>query len=197
MRQLAFSLLILGAPAVAEAQQTIREQVVTNGVSEELVVVDHPPLSLGELAATANAVVHVSVKTSETFVSSDGMSILTDYRVAVIDVLKESSDSRIGAGDVVTIRRVGGVMNIAGRRVFSNEAGFPRFITGDQYVLFLKTQSGQPHEIMAGSQSAFRVHQGTVAPLGGSIGQTPGVVLPVFAQELRELLLSPRPNFTR
>jgi hypothetical protein len=196
MRHLTFSLLILGSPVAADAQETIREQVLTNGVSEELVVVDHPSLSFGELVSTAGAVVHVSVRTSETFLSSDGRSIFTDYRVAVIDVLKESSGPRIGAGDTITIRRVGGVMNIEGRRVFSNEAGFPRFTTGDNYVLFLKTQTGQPHEIMAGSQSAFRVQQGTVAPLVGSIDQAPGVVLPVFTQELRELL-SPRPSFTR
>jgi hypothetical protein len=109
-------------------------------------------------------------------------------------VIKECP--RISAGDVITIRRVGGVMNIEGRKVFSNESGFPPFFDGGEYVLFLKTDAGQPYELMAGPQSAFSVDRGTVAPAASSRGASSPILLALFVHEVRELLAA-RPDLTR
>ena len=130
----------------------------------------------------------------DTFLSSDGSAILTDYRVAVLDVIKDSA-SRLNAGDVITIRRVGGTVNVEGRPFVSNEAGFAPFSDGAEYLLFLKTDAGQPFEMFAGPQSAYLVHQGTLAPLTSS-GPRPALVpLQVFLSDLREV--SGRINGTR
>ena len=191
MRQLALSLVLLGAvPAPAHAQSSLRDQVLTAGVSEEVVIANHPPLSLRAMASTAGAVVRVSVRNSDAFLSNDGSQILTDYRMAVVDVVKESAGTRISAGDVITVRRIGGVATIEGRRVISNESGFAPFSNGTEYVLFLKTDSGQPYEVLAGSQSAFRVHQGTIIPMSTSNDSRTALALTLFLNEVRDMLVA-------
>ena len=187
MRNLLYGLCVLATiPGAATAQETIREQVLKNGVSEEVVIADHPALSVRALTASAGAVVHVAVRSSDTFLSSDGSTVLTDYRVAVVDVIKDSA-SHVSSGDVITVRRVGGTLNIEGRKFLSNEAGFAPFSTGAEYVLFLKTDSGQPFEMLAGPQSAYLVHQGTVASLMSS-GQPRPLLVPMqaFLNDVRE-----------
>jgi hypothetical protein len=194
MRKLICGLFILIAmPAVVSAQ-TLRDQILKNGVSEEVVIADYPVMSVRALTAAAGAVVHVAVRSSDTFLSSDGGTVLTDYRVAIVDVLKDSA-SHLIPGDVVTIRRVGGTLYLEGRTFFSNEAGFSPFASGAEYVLFLKTESGQPFEMFAGPQSAYLVHQGTVASLAHSTPRPTLVPMQAFMSDIREV--SGRINGTR
>ncbi len=178
-------------PSVASAQ-TMREQVRTLGVSEEIVVSEYPSLPLSTLASTAGAVVQVSVRSTDTFLSSDGTAILTDYRVTVVDVIK--GEGVIRTGDVVTVRRPGGVLNIEGRKVISNENQFPAFATGSEYVLFLKTDVGQPYHMAAGPQSAYRIYDGSVVAMG-ELSKVSATRIPVFVQEVRDLLAT-RPETT-
>lgn len=189
MRKLLGGLLVLVTlPGAASAQQpaTIREQVLKNGVSEEVVIAEYPTLSVRAMTAAAGAVVHVAVRSGDSFLSSDGSAILTDYRVAVIDVIKDSGP-RLNSGDVITVRRVGGSLKIEGRTVLSNEAGFAPFSSGAEYVLFLKTDSGQPFAMLAGPQSAYLVHQGTLVPLV-STGPRPALLpMQAFLSDLREV----------
>ena len=132
MRKLVFCLLVAGlTPAVAGAQ-TLRDQILTNGVSEEIVVVEHPALSVREMSASASAVVRVSVSGSETFLTTDGMAILTDYQVTVVDVVKSSAGLPLAQGDSINVRRLGGAMTIEGRRVHSSESGFAAGATRPQ-----------------------------------------------------------------
>jgi len=186
MRYLALPLLaVLSVPQIAAAQQTMREQVLTMGVSEEIVVAEYPALSLNALTAAAGAVVHVAVRSQDTFLSSDGLSILTDYRVTVLNAVKPSTGSPIDAGDVITIRRPGGVLSIEGRKVVSNENDFPPFAGGAEYVLFLKTDAGQPFEMLAGPQSAFRVRDGAATAMGPSTRAPSVVQMPILLHEIR------------
>ena len=192
MRSLALPLFVtIMIPSVASAQ-TMREQVRTLGVSEEIVVSEYPSLPLSTLASTAGAVVQVSVRSTDTFLSSDGTAILTDYRVTVVDVIK--GEGVIRTGDVVTVRRPGGVLNIEGRRVISNENQFPAFATGSEYVLFLKTDVGQPYHMAAGPQSAYRIYDGSVVAMG-ELSKVSATRIPVFVQEVRDLLAT-RPETT-
>jgi hypothetical protein len=202
MRHLALPLLlIVTAPVPAFPQEaapppappTMREQVLALGVSEEIVVADYPALPLRDQASAATAVVHVTVRGGDSFLSGDGQAILTDYRMIVVDVLKDAT-SRLNAGDVVTVRRTGGVTSIAGRKVFSSENGFPAFSAGGEYVLFLKADAGQPFEMLAGPQSAFRVHQGTITPVADERARTSAVLMPLFVHEVKDLS---RANGTR
>jgi hypothetical protein len=188
MRNLLLPMFLIAAvPAVAGAQQTLREQVRTLGVSEAIVISEYPSMPLSVLTATAGAVVQVAVRSEDSFLSSDGLDILTDYRATVLDVLKEPSGAPIAPGDIVTIRRDGGSVNIGGRTVVSNEIGFAPFERGREYVLFLKTDAGQPFAMLAGPQSAYRIHEGTIAPMiepakGAAVGT------PSFVNLVRSLL---------
>lgn len=157
--------LIATVPGAAGAQQTLGEQVRTLGVSEAIVISEYPSMPLSVLTARAGAVVHVAVRSVDSFLSSDGLDILTDYRATVVDVLKESSAAPIAPGDIVTIRRDGGSVSIGGRNVVSNEIGFAPFESGREYVLFLKTDAGQPFAMLAGPQSAYRIHEGMIAAM--------------------------------
>ena len=128
MRLVIFALsVVVAAPSTVVAQHTLRDQVLTAGISEEVVVADHPTLPLRELTSTSGAVVHVTIRRSTAFLSTDGASVQTDYKAVVVDVVKPSEATRLFVGDEITIRRVGGVMNLEGRTLYSNEAGFPPF----------------------------------------------------------------------
>lgn len=185
MRNVVFPLLMLSlTPAIAGAQTpTIRDRVLTEGVSEEVILVDYPALPLRTLTSSAGVIVHVSIRSRDTFVSND--AILTDYRATVVDVVKADPAARLTAGDVITIRRAGGELQIDGRTVFSNESGFPPFARGGEYVLFLKTGTGQPYEMLAGAQSAFRVDRGTVAPVAEAGNSAMAVLMPLFLHDVR------------
>jgi hypothetical protein len=172
-------LLIVTVPALADAQ-TLREQVRTAGISEEVLLVDYPELALRDMTSAANAVLHVSIRSGASFLSDNGETIHTDYPAAVIEVMK---GSRVKSGDVITIRRKGGVMEIDGRKVFSNESGFPPFAPGE-YVLFLK-KSGKTYELLAGPQSAFRVQAGTIASAADE-QRSAAVLMPLFVSEVKE-----------
>ena len=178
------ALALVSLPSLATAQ-TVREQVVGAGVSEEIVVADYPPLSLAAMTSAAGAVLHVTIRSGDTFLSRDGMAIETDYRATVIDVVKEVNG--VAAGDVITVRRTGGTLSLEGRSVVSSEQDFPAFVAGGGYVLFLKTDGGQPFEMLAGPQSAFRVHEGGVAAMGPSTRTPATVLLPLFLHEVRGL----------
>jgi hypothetical protein len=192
MRYLALPLLLAAAtPTLADAQYSLRSQVQTLGVSEEIVLADYPALTLRGLTSSAEAVVHVVIRNGDTLLTGDGASIVTDYRAAVVDVLKDASDARVSAGDVITIRRLGGAMYLEGRTVLSTESGFAPFASGGEYILFLKSGSGQPFEILAGPQSAFHVRDGAAVRMTapGSLSGSSAVLMPVFVRDVRAMLV--------
>lgn len=186
MRKLLFGLIVLVATPAVVTAQGLRDEILKNGVSEEVVIAEYPAMSVRTLTAAAGAVVHISVRNSDTFLSSDGNSVVTDYRVAIIDVIKDSA-ARLTPGDIVTVRRLGGTLDIEGRTVLSNEAGFAPFSSGAEYVLFLKTDSGQPFEMFAGPQSAYRVHEGTATSLTQTEKRPRLVPMESFLGEIREV----------
>jgi hypothetical protein len=183
--------LVVMAPSAVSAQQTLPQQNVedqarTAGIFEEVVVADYPSLPLRELTSTAGTVVHVVIRRGNTFRTGDRASIQTDYKAAVVDVVKAPSASRLNAGDEITIRRLGGVINIEGHTVYSNEGGFPQFAAGSEYVLFLRTQPGQPFELVTGPLSAFRVQEGAIV-FGDQDPQAVAIPMPLFVREVKEL----------
>ena len=182
--------LVVTAPSAVSAQQTlprqnVEDQVLTAGIFEEVVVADYPSLPLRELTSTAGTVVHVVIRRSNVFLTPDRASIQTDYKAAVVDVVKATA-SRLDVGDEITIRRVGGVMNIEGHTVYSNEGGFPQFAAGSEYVLFLRTQPGQPFELVTGPLSAFRVQEGAIV-FGDQNPSATAIPMPLFVREVKEL----------
>jgi hypothetical protein len=187
MFPLAFLVLsFVMVPAIAGAQPTLREQALTLGVSEQIVIVDYPSLPLRQLTAAAGVILRVMIRGSQTSLTANGTSIVTDYWAAVIDVVKGPAGSRLNSRDVITVRRVGGVIDIEGFTVSSYENGFPPFETGKEYVLFLKAQPGQPFELVAGPQSAFRVDARTIVPASAD-AQRSAIPMPQFVREVRQL----------
>ena len=187
MRPVIFALfVVVAAPSTVVAQHTLRDQVLTAGISEEVVVADHPTLPLRELTSASGAVVHVTIRRSTAFLSTDGASIQTDYKAVVVGVVKPSDPTRLTIGDEITIRRIGGVMNLEGRTLYSNEAGFPPFAAATEYVLFLKTQPGQPFELVTGPHSAFRVQDGAIV-FGDQNPAAVTIPMSVFVREIHEV----------
>jgi hypothetical protein len=192
MRYLALPLLLTAAtPSFAEAQYSLRSRVQDLGVSEEIVIGDYPALTLRSLTSSAEAVVRVVIRNSDTLLTSDGTAIVTDYRAAVVDVLKDRSDAHVSVGDVITIRRLGGMLTLEGRTIVSTEIGFASFASGGEYILFLKSGSGQPFEILAGPQSAFLVREGAAMPMTapGPLKGSSAVLTPVFVRDVRAMLV--------
>jgi hypothetical protein len=194
MRYLVLPLLLAAVtPALAQTQYSLRSQVQTLGVSEEIVIADYPALTLRGLTSSAEAVVHVVIRNSDAVLTGDGAAIVTDYRAAVVDVFKDGPDARVSAGDVITIRRIGGAIHLEGRAVLSTESGFAPFAGGGEYILFLKSGSGQPFEMLAGPQSAFHVRNGAAVAMSApvSLQGSSAVLTPVFVRDVRAMLVEP------
>ncbi len=120
---------------------------------------EYPEVRLAEIASRADAVVVGRIDGARGFEVANSIQVMTDYRVVVEAVVKNAKVDSLAPGTVVTVRRVGGVIEKGdGRRVVVRENDFPAFVAGDRYVLFLArlTEPGV-FNLEFGPQGAFRV----------------------------------------
>ncbi len=117
-------LLLLAIPACG--QESLKELVKKYGRVEPILLEETGPADLGELVATASLIVDGTIRGVRSYLAERETEIWTDYDLAIIDVYKQSKTAR-HKGDVVTIRRRGGVMNVDGYDVVARVPDFPFF----------------------------------------------------------------------
>ncbi len=64
--------------------------------------------------------------------------MFTDFRINVLEVIKDNAKAPIGIGSDITVTRPGGTLEIAGKEVRAVDDSFKPFQLGGQYVLFLE-----------------------------------------------------------
>ena len=109
-------------------------------------------LSFDDLVAKAQSIVEGSVVTAQTFRSSDGKLILTNYTIQVEESLKGPNKKTI------ILTTIGGRI---GNTVL-HVSGMPVFQTGEKTVVFLE-QAGAYTTIVGLNQGKFSVSNGQVS----------------------------------
>lgn len=109
-------------------------------------------LSFDDLVAKAQSIVEGSVSNTQTFRSSDGKLILTNYTIQVEESLKGSNKKTI------ILTTIGGRI---GNTVL-HVSGMPVFQTGEKAVLFLE-QAGTYTTVVGLNQGKFTVSNGQIS----------------------------------
>lgn len=127
------------------------------------------PPSLTEMWKQADAVAKVAIgedRADDAVVPGVPASIVaTVYGVTVQEVLKP--DSRIAAGSVAYVWRMGGKRDKGDHIEHTEEDDFPLFKRGDEYVLFLKwNELRRAFEVVGGPNGTFRLSDGLVTSPG-------------------------------
>lgn len=74
--------------------------------------------------------------------NSNKSTIVTDSLLRVEDVLHARRGTAVQSGDLVVVTRRGGKMHIDNHEVRIDVNGFPAFVTGQEYLLFLSLNPG-------------------------------------------------------
>jgi hypothetical protein len=119
------------------------------------------PLSLPELVAQSDVIVHGQVARLESSRTAVGSSIHTDVTLRVIDVVL--SDKNTVARDELTFRVEGGI--VEGQEIRTSID--PTFTEGDEGIFFLSSDTGREHlSLVGGAQGYIRTEDGMVGVSG-------------------------------
>jgi hypothetical protein len=175
------------APATAQSQPTILQQLQRDGSFESIVVTPYEPFRLAALVPRADVIIEASVSTDSATFSEDGTDIYTDYTFIVRSVFKNMTNPDLTVSAPVCVRRNGGTMVVNGRAAVVRDNDFPLFERGQRYVLLLRrSRDGKFFSVLGGAQGAFALAD-EVRPLSLSSSE-PAVAAAAFLGELRALL---------
>jgi hypothetical protein len=90
------------------------------------------------MACRADAVFAGTVTSSEVLPVSDGTALFSNYHVAVTQVFRTATSSRVFSGDELVVTRPGGVTMVEGEKVGTRVGGFPPLSVGGHYLFFVK-----------------------------------------------------------
>lgn len=120
-----------------------------------------------ELALAANyadAVVEGAAVRRYSALTAHHSFVFSDWTVTVTRVFKNSSSIQVPVGTEITVTRPGGNTVVSGRQVTAQDKSFPDFITGHQYVLYLRALP-ETSSFQAMSHALFDVSGRTPIPL--------------------------------
>ena len=106
------------------------------GVAQSIVL----PLNsqLATLTTASDLVVLAKAQAGTTHVNDDQSFLYTDWNFTVEEVLKDNPQASVPWGATILVTRLGGHLEINGRMVYANCPDFEEFVTGREYVLYLK-----------------------------------------------------------
>lgn len=106
-------------------------------------------VDLPELAQSADAIVHGTVRRVESRWSGDGRRIVTDVEIQVTESLKGQ------AGGTVLVTQPGGRVGDIGQTV----SGLASFATGEEVVVFLERHGPQAFRVSGMAQGKYKVQR--------------------------------------
>jgi hypothetical protein len=106
-------------------------------------------VDLPELARTADAIVHGTVRRVESRWSGDGRRIITDVEIQVSETLKGQ------AGGSVLVTQPGGRVGDIGQMV----SGLASFAPGEEVVLFLERRGTRAFRVAGMAQGKYKVQR--------------------------------------
>jgi hypothetical protein len=104
---------------------------------------------LSELAQSADAIVHGTVRRMESRWSGDGRRIITDVEIEVSETLKGQT------GKTVLVTQPGGQVGEIGQVV----SGLASFTPGEEVVLFLERRGSQSFRVAGMAQGKYKVER--------------------------------------
>jgi hypothetical protein len=104
---------------------------------------------LPELAQSADAIVHGTVRRMESRWSGDGRKIVTDVEIQVTETLKGQ------AGGTVLVTQPGGRVGDIGQKV----SGLASFSPGEEVVLFLERRGPRAFRVAGMAQGKYKVQR--------------------------------------
>lgn len=169
-------LAVMGTLTVARTQgvqQPVSSKKLTTVTIPPGDSVGRPPNSWSDLSARADAVVKISFSGYSTLriplnlSNRTGQLTFTRYDGEVSEVFKNSAPHPI-RGELSVFRR-GGIFDTPQGRIKEVEKGFPDWIMGEDYVLFVRWLGGSinGYGILYGANGTFHLRQGGVVDSPG------------------------------
>jgi hypothetical protein len=150
--------------------QTLPEQAKLGPV-EQTIIKEYDPVDVDRLVADSDTIIVGRVQAAKVSLTRDQKKLITDYEVVITSVLKRSKGPGLIAGDLLVVRRDGGVTEIGGQRVVAVESDFPPLSIPSEHILFLKNMGeGGRYSITHGPQGVFPISNGTVRQLSENFG---------------------------
>jgi hypothetical protein len=174
--QLALTVTILTAlntPAFAQ-DKLVDVLKRTTGDLELTRTREFSPADLSDLVRTSDAVVRIVAGTGRSRITTDELSIETDYSVTVLDSYG-SGNGAPAQGSRIVVTKTGGSLTVEGRTVRAFEPDFPEFVEGVEYVLFLvRDARNNTFVVSHGGQGAFRLVTGECEQVSKRNGKDQG-----------------------
>jgi hypothetical protein len=130
---------------------------------------DPSPLSLRThlaiMSCSADAVVIGEVKSKTAKLTEDETGIVTEYGMAVEEVLKDNAGAPIASGSQLTVARTGGSLQLGDRKIVAQDRAFKPLEVGGRYLLFLQSVPGRNSYAAANSQGSFMLRGNEVQKL--------------------------------
>jgi hypothetical protein len=121
-------------------------------------------LFIGRMLRENDIVVTGGISKQISIFNSNKSTIVTDSLLRVEDVLYARRGAAVQSGDLVVVTRRGGRMHIDNHEVRIDVNGFPAFVTGQEYLLFLSLNpSTGSYKVRA--DGAFLIEGSDMKPL--------------------------------
>lgn len=127
----------------------------------------YPNMNLRGISCDADAVAVAVPTFAESDATADGRGLFTDYRFVVKSALKNTTMTKLENSSII-VTRPGGQATINGRSVRVTIYGFPLYVIGQRYLLFLghlKTTN----TFQAFNVGSFELKNGSVTPFDPNI----------------------------
>jgi hypothetical protein len=148
-----------GNGTVAGAQEPaapISQQLQEAGAFERIIVETDRRFHLADLVSRADLIVEASMTGSRSYMGPADGTIYTDYAFKIHGLVKNASYPGLRGGNVITVQRERGEVQIDKRAAVSQENNFPPFDADTHYILFLtRPPNGTVFSVLAGAQGAF------------------------------------------
>lgn len=147
---------------------------------------------LTKRACDAEAIIIGKVVSGTSQLTEDGSFIYTAYEFRIDNVLKNNPSASISEGQIVTILRTGGTLELNGRRIVAQDKAAKSLEAGDRYLLFL---SYLPEKtIYVADNLGYQIkHEKTIKLTEQKLqqGLESGAEVPLFTSQIRSALSVP------
>lgn len=149
---------LVGSTSLSGAAQSDLRTLLKAGMTERAVIREYEPVDLAQLTGRSDAIVRLRIATARSVEIPEAPNIVTEYRTEILDTVLDRTALRLIPGRELSFTRDGGELVIDQERFMASESGFPQFLAGDEYLLFMHWDSyRQGLAIVGGGQGAFRI----------------------------------------
>jgi hypothetical protein len=162
--------------SVGQQEPSLKEVARTRGgTASRVLFLEFPVMSLRELTAKADLVVHAKVVKQHTTLNRDQTLVMTEYVLTPlrIPIAREAETASRPGGIKIIVRRPGGELVVDGLTLSTDVDAYSAdaaIKTGEEAIFFLnRKEDGPVYEPVGGPFGIFRVTRGHVHALTDSV----------------------------